>query len=325
MSINESENSYNAMKNALRQKMLDKSDKKISPISIENINQESNVVKTNKAKTNKDEPLSVILKPGQKGAFLYSRVSHIHNKEDRDHNESISLDHQDHAITSYCHKNNYVIVEKFVDASISGGSIEGRPGMKSLLNKLRKNIVVICSTVSRLSRNTEELLYINRRIQEAGAELVVLDMPISPSSIQGEMLLSMLGSFATMERKQNNLKISECMKNASREGKLIKSPKWGWSVVNKQYVENPEQQKVISFIKMLLEHDPDMLAGRITRELEENGFKNRKGKTIHVTTVQSIMREIKTPTMPLIMEKQKEAALEKEKLKNEKLTENKTI
>ena len=317
MSINQSENSYNAMKNALRQKMIDKSDNKISPISTENINKSLDIPKINEPKT--------ILKPGQKGAFVYSRVSHIYNKDDRDNNESISLDHQDHAITTYCHKNNYVILEKFVDASIGGASIKGRPGMEALLDKLRKNIVVICSTVSRLSRNTEELLSINRRIQAAGAELVVLDMPISPSSIQGEMLLSMLGSFATMERKQNNLKISECMKNASRDGKLIKAPKFGFSVVNKQYVENPEQQKAITYIKMLLEHDPDLLAGRITRELHENGFVNRKGKPIHVTTVQSIMREIKNPTMPQIMEKQKEAALEKEKLKNDKLTENKTI
>ncbi len=276
-------NSLNAMKNALKQKMLEQVEK----IDIQDT----------------EKP---IIKPNQKGAFVYTRVSHIYNKEDRDNNESISLDHQDHAIKVFCEKNNYVILEKFVDPSISGSSIAGRPGIKKLLEKLRKNIVVVVATVSRLSRNTEELLYINRMIQEAGSELMVVDMPISPSSIQGELLLSMLGSFATLERKQNNLKISECMKNASREGKLIKCPKFGYNVVNRQYVENPEQQKAIAFVRLLLELDPDIIAGKVTKELAANNFKNRKGKPIHITTVQSIIREIKNPTMPEIMEKQKE-------------------
>ena len=129
-------------------------------------------------------------------------------------------------------------------------------------------------------------------------------MPISPSSPQGEMLLALLGSVVTLERKQNNLKISQCMSNAAKEGKLITCPKFGQSVENKLYVENPEEQKIIAYIKALLDYDPTMTAGPITRELKDKGFVSKKGKPVHITTVQSIMEELKNPTMPQKIEKQ---------------------
>ena len=243
----------------------------------------------------------------QREAFMYTRVSLIIQKDKKLAGESISLDHQDYQIKEYCEKNNITIVEKFVDASKSGKNIEDRPALCDMLNKLktRKNMVVICSQVSRLSRNAEDLLKINRKIQKRQATLIILDLPLDPGSLQGEMLLGIMGTIVTLERKANNQKISESMLVASREGKLIKCPKFGYSVVNKEYVENPEEQKIISYIKILLENEPDILPSHITRELKEHGCVNKKGNPLCLTTVISILRELNNPTMPAIIEKQK--------------------
>lgn len=249
----------------------------------------------------------------KKGAYMYTRVSLILDKEKQITGESISLDHQDHQITEYCKKNNLIILAKYSDPNVSGKDIDSRKGLQAMFRELRKGIVVVCASVSRLSRNNEDLLCINRTIQEHGAELVLLDMPMSPSTPQGTAFLSLIGTMVQLERQQNNLKISQCMANAAREGKLIKCPKFGYSVVNKLYVEHPEEQKIINYIKLLLEYDSSLTPGPISRELKEKGFVNKKGNPIHVTTIKSILKEINDPTMPQIFEKQKQESEKKNK------------
>lgn len=291
--------SYNVLKNAYK--------KNINNNTV-SIHRGENSVLTPIIKNNSNINTGHYLLPGQKGCFFYTRVSVILDKEKKMTGESISLDHQDRQITEYCEKHNLVILEKFSDPNVSGKNIDGRPGLLDMLSKLKynKGIVVICSSVSRLSRDTEDLLAINRTIQDAGCELIILDMPISPSTLQGEMLLSIVGSLATLERKQNNLKISQCMATLEKQGNLRKCPRYGYKVVNKQYVENPEEQKTIAFIKALIDSDPDILPGRIARELTANDYKNKKGNPIHIQTVQSIIRELKNPTIQPFIEKHKQ-------------------
>lgn len=285
----------------------------MTSVSLKNDYRKKIAVNTAKTKYNDKFPTN---EDGvtKRGAFTYSRVSLILDKEKKLTGESISLDHQDRQIADYCESHNLVIVGKYSDPNVSGKSIEGRKGLQDMFEQLRKGIVVVCASISRLSRNTEDLLCINRIIMEHGAELVIVDVPMALNTISGEAYLGMIGTMVTMERKQNNLKISQCMANAAKEGKLITCPKFGYGVVNKQYVLDEEEQKVIEYIKALLEYDSSLATGPITRELKEQGFLNKKGKPISFSTVQSIIRELKNPTMPAIMEKQRlhaEAKLKK--------------
>jgi site-specific DNA recombinase len=284
----------------------------------------------------------------QKYALLYCRVSLVLDNALLLKGETMSTDHQYAIMEEYCSKNNLIVSEKFNDLSISGKNIKDRPALQKLLSKLDKNIVVICENVARLSRETSDLMYIYKLIKSHGAELVLLDMsldqnspqlsmyismmtafnkthnpdfngpvnmPNSLDSPEGQLFLQMLGEIATLNRKENGNKISRCMNEAAKQGKLIKCPKFGYKVINKLYVEVPEEQKVIAYIKALLEYDSSLTAGPIARELKEQGFINKKGKPMHISTVQSIMREIQNPTMPQIMLKQQEEQLQKETAK----------
>jgi DNA invertase Pin-like site-specific DNA recombinase len=236
------------------------------------------------------------LLPGQKWAYIYTRVSLILDKEQKKNGDSHSLVHQDSQISEYCKNNNLVILEKFSDPSISGRSIKERKGLCAMLDALKKDIVVVVASISRLSRNTEDLLSINRIIIEKGAELKVVDLPLSPSTPAGEMMLGILGSLVTMERKQNNLKISQTMQSMKKSNTLYTKSRYGFRLVNKVYVEHEEEQKVISAIKLILEEQPDISYGNIVRILDEEGFKNKKGNTFHVSTIKSIINEIYNPS-----------------------------
>lgn len=275
----------------------------------------------------------------QKYGLLYCRVSLVLDENLLVKGETMSTDHQYALMEDYCIKNNIIVLEKFNDLSISGKNITDRPALQNLLSKLDKNMVVICENVARLSRETNDLMYIYKLIKSHGAELIILDMSLEPNSPQlsmftrmmkafykmsdpnfdgpiniptsldtpeGQLYLEMMGECATLSRKETGLKISRCMAEAAKQGKLRKCPKFGYQVINKLYVEKPEEQKVISYIKALLEYDTSLMPGPITRELNEQGFTNTKGKPLHVSTVQSILREIQNPTMPEIMQKQEE-------------------
>lgn len=243
---------------------------------------------------------NVGLLPGQKYAFLYTRVSLILDKDQKKNGESNSLVQQDTQLTDYCQNNNLIILDKYSDPSIGGATIKKRPGLIKMLEELKRGIVVVVSTVSRLSRNTEDLLYINRTIMEKGAELIILDLPVPASTPMGEMMLSLLGSLVTMERKQNNIKISQTMLSMKKEGTLITRPKYGYRLVDKKYVEDEDEQKVINAVRILLDDDPDISTNAIIRALDEVGFKNKKGNKFHISTVESIIKEINNPTVKQI-------------------------
>lgn len=279
----------------------------------------------------------------QKYALLYCRISLVLDEELLLKGETKSTEHQYAIMEEYCTKNNLVILDKFIDFSISGRTITDRPALQDLLSKLGENMVVICENVARLSRETNDLMYIYKLIKNAGSELVILDMSFDPNSLQlltynrimkafhkvydpdfngpikmptsldtpeGQCFLEILGEFATLTRKENGQKISNCMTQALKQGKLRTKPKFGYQLVNRVYVEKPEEQKIITYIKSLLKYNPNLAACTIAMDLKEKGFLNRNGKPIHTSTVQSIINEINNPTMPRKIQKQLEEPVE---------------
>lgn len=232
-------------------------------------------------------------------AFGYTRIS---TKLQLDGH---SLDHQDHQINDYCKKNNLLLIEIFTDAAISGANAINRLELQRMISLIQEGIVVIVSSVSRLSRNTEQLLEINRKIKEKKGSLKILDLAVDLNSSQGECLLTVLGSFVTLERTQSNARISLVMNDMSKHGTLIKKPKYGYRVVNRKYVEEEKEQAVITCVKILLKDNPDICMGEIIRELTEANFLNKKGNPFHISTIQSIIREIQHPTIQPIIDNYK--------------------
>lgn len=275
-------------------------------------------------------------KPEQKYGLLYCRISLILDREKLLEGKTMSTEHQYAIMEEYCQKNDIIILEKFNDLSISGKNISDRPALRDLLSKLDKNMVVICENVARLSRNTEDLMYIYKLIKSREAELVILDIsldsdgpqiqmytrmmqaynkyhwpesnigvkiPTSFDSPEGQLYLQLLGEYATLTRIETGNKVSKCMNEAIKKGTVRTKPKFGYKIENKSYVEIPEEQKIIKYIKALLEYDPKLTASQISRGLNKQGFVNKKGHVLHVSTIDSIVREIQNPTMPALIEK----------------------
>ncbi len=238
-------------------------------------------------KDQKDANPLIPLSQGQRYGYLYSRVS-TQYQADKGH----SLDHQDKQLTDYCEKNNIIILEKFSDEGISGRSIERRHSLVRMLENLKPNYVVVCSNCSRLSRDTQDLLDINKRIEKANASLIILDIQLDTTTPIGRMILTLMSSLNQFEVEQTSDRVSKVMNHLSKEGKLITKPCYGYVRVNKELVEKPDEQIVIQIVKNLLKEYPDLNNNQITNILNKRGFTNRKEKPFHASTVKSIIENI---------------------------------
>ena len=131
----------------------------------------------------------------------YIRVSTIEQNESR----------QREAIAGY--KMDKIFIEK-----ASGKNME-RPQLQTMLEYIREGDTVFVTELSRLGRNTRDLLNIVQQIKDKGAEFQSIKEKIDTSSPSGKLQLTMLAAIAEFERDMIKERQAEGIAIAKREGK----------------------------------------------------------------------------------------------------------
>lgn len=96
----------------------------------------------------------------------------------------------------------------FIDKQ-SGKSME-RAQLKNLLAFCRKGDTVYCESISRIARNTKDLLNIVEELNKKQVEFVSLKESIDTTTPQGKFMLTVFAAMATLER--------ECILQRQAEG-----------------------------------------------------------------------------------------------------------
>lgn len=227
----------------------------------------------------------------QKQAFLYTRVSTMNQK-----NDGFSLEVQNAQLRKYCEDRNFQVLHLFEDGGLSGGEMKNRPQLLLMLSSLKPGYYVVCASLSRLSRNMEQLLHIVKLIQDAKAELILLDLNIDTSTPVGRMSLLVMGSISEFERNQTRERVGNVMAHLRSENRLICKPMYGWTRKKGGELERKEdEQLVIEMIKLIVKNNPDISINRITSTLNKKGFTNRNKKSFHATTILSIVQNNDIP------------------------------
>ena len=103
------------------------------------------------------------------------------------------------------------IYDYFQD-QVSGKSLE-REGIKLALKTLRKDDILVVESLSRVSRNTLDLLTLLKKFEEDGIVLVSLKEKFDFSSPTGKLMLTLLAALSQFER--------DLLLERQREGILI--------------------------------------------------------------------------------------------------------
>ena len=134
----------------------------------------------------------------RKRVAAYARVST--DNEDQIHSFKAQIDEYTSKITS---NPNWEFVGMYSDEGISGTSLKKRDGLNALLKEAKKGNVdlILVKSISRLGRNTLDILTIVRELREIGVEIKFEKENLSSLDTRTDMVLTFHSSIAQEEAK----------------------------------------------------------------------------------------------------------------------------
>ena len=109
-------------------------------------------------------------------------------------------------------------IEKVYIDKQSGKNIN-RPQLAEMLAYIRDGDIVVVESISRLARNTRDLLDIVEKIKNKGSSLISLKESIDTDSVSGKFMLTIFAAMAELERGYILERQAEGIALAKREGK----------------------------------------------------------------------------------------------------------
>lgn len=147
-----------------------------------------------------------------KRAVLYARVS-----TPDQHLENQILD-----LRKLAAQRGFEVVHEYCDKGISGSKAK-RPGLDAMMADARRGAfgVLLIAALDRVGRSTKNCLAILEELSDLGIELVSAREAIDSSTAQGKMFITMISSFAELERSPIVERIKAGMRRAKLEGQRL--------------------------------------------------------------------------------------------------------
>ena len=99
------------------------------------------------------------------------------------------------------------------------GKNADRPALKELLAYVRRGDTVVTESISRIARNTKDLLNIIDQLQSKGVEFISLKEALDTTTPQGKFMLTIFGAMAELERDSILQRQAEGIAVAKEQGK----------------------------------------------------------------------------------------------------------
>lgn len=192
----------------------------------------------------------------------------------------------------------------YSDGGISGTSTESRTEFQRMVKDAEegKIDIILTKSISRFARNTVDLLETVRKLRTINVEVRFEKENIHSLSGDGELMLSILASFAQEESRSisNNIKwsIQKRFKQGKHNGRFNI---YGYRWVGQELVIEPAEAKNI---RLMYDNYMKGLSAEYTaRQLTQMGVTAMKGGPFKATSVRQILRNI-TYTGNLLLQKE---------------------
>lgn len=191
----------------------------------------------------------------------------------------------------------------YADLGISGTGIEKRNDFKRLLQDCEegKIDIILTKSISRFARNTVDLLNVVRHLKELGIEVRFEKEGISSLTGDGELMLSILASFAQEEVISTSNNIKWAIKKKFESGKpQCRYKIYGYRWDGDNLVIEPEEAKIVKLIFQMYLNK--VSAERMEIELKEMGVIATNGGYFNIGTIRDMLKNI-TYTGNLLLQK----------------------
>ncbi len=180
----------------------------------------------------------------------------------------------------------------FSDGGISGTSIKNRTGFLELLEACEngKVDIVLVKSISRFARNTVDLLNTVRHLKAIGVEVRFEREGISTFSGDGELLLTLLASFAQAESESISQNEKWAIRKKFEQG--IASPSnrcfgYDWDEKNGCCVINENEAVWVRYIYKRYLDGASLQS--IKKEMADKDVRGRRGEPLGRTTIRRIL------------------------------------
>lgn len=131
------------------------------------------------------------------------------------------------AIALECERRGWDCVHVYEDAGVSGKSLNGRVGLLAALEAVEsgKADALVVAKLDRLSRSLLDFAGLMERSRQGRWSLVALDLGVDTTSPQGELMATVLASFAQFERRLIGVRTREALAEKRAAGVRLGRPR----------------------------------------------------------------------------------------------------
>ncbi len=219
-----------------------------------------------------------------KTAVIYARYSSDSQTEQ-------SIEGQLHVCEEYAKKNDYLIVDTYIDRAMTGTN-DNRPAFRQMIKASAKKTFdfVIVYKLDRFSRNKFEMTMHRHTLKENGVKLLsaMENIPDTPEGIILESLLEGMNQYYSEELSQ---KVRRGMRETRQKGLYQGGGlPYGYKVDGRKIVIDEESAEVVRYI--FSQYSIGVYAKDIIKELNSKGVLH-KGKPWALNTVYGMLANLR--------------------------------
>ena len=219
-----------------------------------------------------------------KTAIGYIRVS-----TEQQATEGVSLDAQRAKIEAWCTHNGYELAHVYVDAGISGKSMDKRPGLQDALKSLKKGMALVSYSLSRLARSTKDAISIGETVAKRKADMVSLSEQIDTTTAAGRMMFQMLAVLAEFERNLTAERTTSALQHKKATGqKYTNITPYGFEAIEGRLVQVLAETEVVAEIQAARSSGNTLQS--IADNLNGRGIPTKTGKQWAPATIHLLLK-----------------------------------
>lgn len=106
-----------------------------------------------------------------------------------------------------------------------GGTSKTKPELERLLTELREGDELVCVSIDRLGRSTQQVLELVNRLECMGVILISLKEGFQTNTPQGRFFLTIVAAFSELEVEMCRSRVRDGLEAAKRRGKALGRPR----------------------------------------------------------------------------------------------------
>ena len=221
-----------------------------------------------------------------KTAAAYIRVS-------TDNQTELSPDSQIKVVRQFAKQNGYIIPKEFIfrDDGISGRHADKRPQFTQMIATAKQKpspfSAVLLWKFSRFARNQEESIFYKSMLRKNGVEVLSVSEPAidGPFGTLIERIIEWSDEYYSIRLSGE---VKRGMTEKVERGGAVSIPSFGYSIVDKKYIPNPDTAPIVK--KIFNDYINGVPSIQIARQLNDLKIKTTRGNLWENRTVDYILQ-----------------------------------